>query len=90
MRGLHVEDLVCLVEGDAGGGEGVPGLAVCASVFRCGGGLLVGFSESTAEDTRAGYDDLGNDTVGLVSESKVSMAISGQREKGMEFVFEGD
>lgn len=82
LRGLHVEDLACFVEGDAGGGEGVTGLAVCALVFGCGGGLLVGFSEGTTEDTRAGYDDLGNDAVGLVGESKVSMAISEQHEKG--------
>lgn len=51
-------------------------------MFGCGGGLLVGFSKSATEDTRAGYNDLGNDAVGLVGESEVSMAISEHREKG--------
>lgn len=66
-RGLDVEDLAGLVEGQTGGGEAATGLCLCG-VFAGRLGLLVGFSEGAAEDPGSGDDDLGDDAVSLLGE----------------------
>lgn len=69
---FDVEDLACFSEGETGGGKtvgctGVAGIGACCSrmLGRCRG-LSVGFSESTAKNSCAYEDDLGDDAVRLM------------------------
>lgn len=64
-RGLDVEDLAGLVEGDTRRGESATAALLLRGIFARGLGLLVGFGEGAAEDTGSGDDDLGDDAVSL-------------------------
>lgn len=67
-RGLDVEDLAGLVEGQTGCAETATAFLL-ASVFAGCLGLLVGFGEGAAEDPGSGDDDLGDDAVSLLDEN---------------------
>ena len=77
LRRFDVQDATGLLEAEAAGREGVGGGCVAlgggSGVFRCGRGLFIGLGECTAEDTSAGEDNLGDDTMGLrdVRESQI-------------------
>jgi hypothetical protein len=64
-RGLDVEDLAGLVEGQTRRGESATSIFLLRSIFARGLGLLVGFSEGAAEDPGSGDDDLGDDAMSL-------------------------
>lgn len=64
-RGLDVEDLACLVKGQAGGSEGPTTLGP-GSMFTGSLCLLVGFREGATEDSGSGNDDLGDDAMSLL------------------------
>lgn len=64
-RGLDVEDLAGLVEGQTRRGESATSILLLRSIFARGLGLLVGFGEGAAEDPGSGDDDLGDDAMSL-------------------------
>jgi hypothetical protein len=64
-RGLDVENLAGLVEGQTRRGESATSTLLLRSIFARGLGLLVGFGEGAAEDPGSGNDDLGDDAVSL-------------------------
>ena len=64
-RGLDVEDLAGLIEGQTGGGEAAAAALLLRSVFTRSLGLFVGFGEGAAEDPGSGNNDLGDDAVSL-------------------------